>query len=86
LRNFYGVGTIPTISNRAVVIEYVINERRREFITQGMRWYDIKRFEIPVEHVLVDGSTVQLEDDDLRKVLQIPTSAVDVAGLKPNPR
>ncbi|MCB0489331.1 MAG: RagB/SusD family nutrient uptake outer membrane protein [Cyclobacteriaceae bacterium] len=86
LRNFYGVGTIPTISNRAVVIEYVINERRREFITQGMRWYDIKRFEIPVEHVLVDGSTIELEGDDLRKVLQIPTSAIDVAGLKPNPR
>lgn len=87
LRNFYGVGSSGSVSNRAVVIEYVINERRREFITQGMRWYDIKRFDIPVEHVLQDGSTtIKLENQDLRKVLQIPTSAIEVGGLKPNPR
>ena len=86
LRNFYGVGGIGSISNRAVVLEYVVEERRREFLVQGMRWFDIKRFQIPVEHVLVDGTTIELEEDDLRKVLQIPTSAIDVGGLKPNPR
>ncbi len=87
LRNFFGVGNLGSISNRAVVMEYILNERRREFITQGMRWFDIKRFEIPVEHVLGDGiTTIKLEDDDIRKVLQIPTSAVEVGGLKPNPR
>lgn len=86
LRNFFGVGSVGSVSNRAVVIEYALRERRREFIVQGMRWFDIKRFAISVDHVLEDGSTVKLTNDDLRKVLQIPTSAIDVGGLKPNPR
>ena len=52
-----------------------------------MRWFDIKRFSIAVDHVLGDGTTVvELKANDLRKVLQIPQSAIDVGGLKPNPR
>ncbi len=87
LRNFFGVGNLGNISNRAVVMEYILIERRREFFVQGMRWYDIKRFGLAVEHVLGDGTTViELTSDDLRKVLQIPQSAIDVGGLKPNPR
>lgn len=86
LRDFFGVGGFGNISNRTVVTEWLLRERRREFLVQGMRWYDIKRFKIPVTHTLEDGSTIELKDDDPRKVLQIPTSAVDVGGLKPNPR
>ncbi len=86
LRDFFGVGGFGNVSNRAVVIEWLIRERRREFLVQGMRWFDIKRYEIPVTHTLKDGSTIELKNDDLRKVLQIPTSAIDVGGLTPNPR
>lgn len=86
LRNFFGVGGVGNISNRAVVIEYALMERRREFIVQGLRWFDIKRFKMAVEHVLGDGTKVKLLEDDLRKVFQIPKSALDVGGLKPNPR
>ena len=87
LREFFGVTGSPFVSDQAVVLEYIYLERRKEFITQGLRWFDIKRLELPVEHVLADGfSTIRLEEDDLRKVLQIPTSAVDVGGLQPNPR
>jgi hypothetical protein len=69
------------------MLEYTLLERRKEFIIQGLRWFDIKRYQIPVSHVQADGfSTIQLEEDDLRKILQIPTSAVDVGGLTPNPR
>lgn len=87
LRAFYGVSSSPFVSDKAVVREYTIFERRKEFITQGIRWFDIKRFDIPVEHVLQDGvNTIKLDAKDLRKVLQIPTSAQQVGGLKPNPR
>ena len=69
------------------MLDYTLLERRKEFIAQGLRWFDIKRHSLEVQHVLADGfSTIRLEEDDLRKVLQIPTSAVDVGGLKPNPR
>lgn len=87
LRSFYGVGNNPNVNDRVILLEYIINfERRREFMIQGMRWFDIKRFELPVTHDLLDGSTIELEEDDLRKVLQIPQSAIDVGGLEPNPR
>ncbi|MEQ9592612.1 MAG: RagB/SusD family nutrient uptake outer membrane protein [Cyclobacteriaceae bacterium] len=87
LRSFYGVAGNPFVSDRTVVTEYVLFERRKEFITQGLRWFDIKRFKIPVTHVLGDDvTTIELAADDPRKVLQIPTSAIEVGGLKPNPR
>lgn len=82
LRTFYG--DTDDLNN---ILSYIIFlERRKEFIMQGMRWFDIKRYSLPVIHDLVDGSTITLEQDDLRKVLQIPESAIEVGGLKPNPR
>jgi hypothetical protein len=51
-----------------------------------MRWFDIKRYGIPVNHVLQNGGVVTLEPDDERQVLQIPQAAIDVGGLEPNPR
>ena len=65
---------------------YLLDERQKEFMHEGMRWFDIKRLGIPVTHVLQDGSIVTLEADDKRKVLQIPQAAIDVGGLEPNPR
>ncbi len=73
-------------SDRLAMLNYVLFERRKEFLLQGMRWFDIKRYQLEVDHVLLDGSTITLESDDLRKALQIPQSAVDVGGLEDNPR
>ncbi|MEP5611747.1 MAG: RagB/SusD family nutrient uptake outer membrane protein [Cyclobacteriaceae bacterium] len=69
------------------ILSYLIFlERRKEFVMQGMRWWDIKRYGLAVTHDLADGSTITLDADDLRKVLQIPQSAIDVGGLRANPR
>lgn len=87
LRDFFGATGSPFITDQQIVLEYTYLERRKEFLTQGMRWFDIRRLGLQVDHVLADGfSTIRLEEDDMRKVLQIPTSAVDVGGLQPNPR
>ncbi|MGI9542660.1 MAG: RagB/SusD family nutrient uptake outer membrane protein [Cyclobacteriaceae bacterium] len=86
LRAFFGVTNAPQISDRVVLLEFLLLEKQKEFITQGLRWFDLKRYEIPVEHILGEGTRLRLEEDDLRKVLQIPTSAIDVGGLEPNPR
>ncbi len=65
------------------VLSYIVLlERRKEFIMQGMRWWDIKRYDLRVQRT----TGAVLESEDLRKVMQIPTSAVDVGGLEPNPR
>ena len=87
IRRYSGnLTSINPSTSKSVVLQYIRGERRREFIVQGMRWFDIKRFDISVVHVLGDGTSVTLKTNDLRKVLQIPTSAIDVGGLKPNPR
>ena len=85
IRNFIGAG--PFTTDRSAMSQYYRLERRKEFIAQGMRWFDIRRFELEVRHVLGDNvSVITLQEDDRRKVLQIPESAIDVGGLRPNPR
>ncbi|MEO1054669.1 MAG: RagB/SusD family nutrient uptake outer membrane protein [Bacteroidota bacterium] len=87
IRSFFGVAGNPFVSDRVILIEYILLERRKEFLAQGLRWFDIKRYEIEVDHELADGvSTITLQENDLRKIMQIPASAVDVGGLRPNPR
>lgn len=86
LRSFFGATNDPTFTDQLILLNYILLERRKEFIAQGMRWFDIKRYGMSVTHDLQDGSIIRLESDDLRKVLQIPTTAIDVGGLKPNPR
>jgi len=87
IRDFYGATGNPFFSDEDLLLEYTLLERRKEFLCQGLRWFDIKRFDMAVEHIQADGvSTIRLEEEDLRKVLQIPESAVDVGGLDPNPR
>ncbi len=86
LRQFFGAENDPSFSDEDIVLNYILLERRKEFFGQGMRWFDIKRYGIAIQHDFQDGSVITLGRDDLRKVLQIPQSAIDVGGLEPNPR
>jgi len=83
LRQFY-----PSVwTDFTILYEYLIFERQKEFIAQGMRWFDIKRFQIEVEHLDRNGSLLAtLESDDKRKIFQIPKSAIEVGGLEANER
>jgi hypothetical protein len=81
LRTYYGSN-----NNQYVTWAFIIDERRKEFMHEGMRWFDIKRFQFPVQHILENGTSIQLEGDDDRQVLQLPQTALDVGGLEPNPR
>ncbi len=85
LREFFG--NDPSLSDQFILLNYLLLERRKEFLMQGMRWFDIKRWGIEVTHVLEDDETeITLPFEDPRRVLQIPTSAIEVGGLEPNPR
>ncbi|MEO8763429.1 MAG: RagB/SusD family nutrient uptake outer membrane protein [Ginsengibacter sp.] len=75
-------GTTDIMQGLILAILYY---RRAEFIHEGLRWFDIVRYKIPVEHTLLGGQTVTLSADDPRKVLQIPQST-SLAGLTPNAR
>ena len=88
LRSFFGAQNDPSFTNQLILLNYILLfERRKEFIAKGLRWFDIKRYGFSVTHNLQDEvSTIRLNANDPRKVLQIPQSAIDVGGLEPNPR
>ena len=67
------------------LIRAILYYKRAEFIHEGMRWFDILRYKIPVVHPTKDGQTITLTADDLRRVIQLPQTTA-LAGLAANPR
>lgn len=77
----YGL-TIPQLA----MVEHILNFRRKEFVHEGLRWFDIRRFHLFVKRAETSyGYYRPLEKDDPRKTLQIPNDAQS-RGLEPNPR
>jgi hypothetical protein len=77
---FYGM----TLKQLAMV-QLILDFRQKEFFQEGLRWFDIRRFHIAVKRSSKSSYYFPLEKDDPRKVLQIPTEAIQ-RGLTPNPR
>ena len=70
---------LPTPATAEAALTLVLKERKLEFLGQGLRWYDIKRLGIRVEHRLIrtDPKTaIFLEPNDKRTALQIPLQAI----------
>ncbi len=80
------VGYTMDNTNQMNQVKVIVDTRRKEFIHEGNRWYDIKRFNIEVTHTSYDKSKSDvLRKDDPRRELQIPTDALSF-GITPNPR
>ena len=78
------------------MLQALIFMRRYQFLHEGMRWFDTRRFGITVYRYLLDEDdetvvqiTDQISDEngtpDLRRALQLPADVI-AAGLTPNPR
>ncbi|WP_131536864.1 RagB/SusD family nutrient uptake outer membrane protein [Pedobacter nototheniae] len=72
------------------LINTILDLKRAEFMQEGLRWFDLNRYGLPIKHTLVDNNnklikTLELTKDDPRRVFQLPT-AVLKAGLELNPR
>lgn len=74
-------------SDQMSMLKCVVDWRRREFMQEGMRWFDIKRFHLPVVHTFkVSGDApATLTGNDLRRAIQIPSEA-QAFGVMANPR
>jgi hypothetical protein len=72
--------------NRLALVRAALDFRRVEFLHEGLRWFDILRWQIPVAHDSQLGSSTVLSPTDPRRVLQIPREAVSLGGLEPNAR
>lgn len=77
---FYGL----TLKQLAMV-KLFLDFRQKEFYQEGLRWFDIRRFHLAVKRTSKSTYYFPLEKEDPRKVLQIPTEAIQ-RGLAPNPR
>jgi hypothetical protein len=80
-----------TSSTKDALIKTILDLKRYEYIDEGMRWFDILRYHLPVTHTILDNAGNEvgrytLTADDPRRVIQIPQISQSQAGLAPNPR
>ena len=61
-------------------LKCIINIRASEFITEGQRWFDIKRMHMEIVHKSYDGSTNTLTANDSRRVISLPEDVGDISS------
>ncbi len=67
------------------LIHCVLHFRRLQTIFDGLRWFDIKRFGIEIQHNIGQSTQDILRWDDPRRAIQIPQEVIS-AGFEPNIR
>lgn len=72
-------------TEREILLAMILDEKRKEFMEEGFRWFDIKRYRMAVTHTDVDGSVYVLNGDDLKMAIQIPSAPLS-HGIEPNER
>lgn len=70
---------------RQGLIQLLLDYRRAEFIHEGLRWFDMLRYNIPVTHTSFTGESITVGPNDPRRVFQIPAT-VKQSGIEQNPR
>ncbi len=80
IKNFYGNSDIQD-----GILQTILDFKRAEYAQEGMRWFDILRHKIVVTHTTTEGEVIELGENDLRRVLQIPETA-ELSDVDQNPR
>ena len=70
---------------KKALILCILDLRNQEFKWEGLRYWDLMRYKIPVTHANLAGDTNTLYPGDDRWILQIPEEAT-LSGLELNPR
>lgn len=89
LNSLYNAGRFSAVSTSAegrfqrALLLVCLDFRRIEYLHEGMRWFDILRWNIPVTHTLLTGESSTLTPADDRRVIQIPQTA-SLSGIEPN--
>jgi hypothetical protein len=80
LQNYYRGATL--FNN---VRDAILDFKRAEYVQEGMRWFDLLRYNRSVTHTTTDGQTLALPASSLQRVFQLPAS-VSTSGMPLNPR
>ena len=78
LKLYYGMD-----DGAKALLQYILFERRVQFLYKGLRWFDIRRYKLDVEHKMADGKTILLSERNPNRNFQIPRAAI-VSGMEPN--
>lgn len=82
----------PTITATSAdeALEKILIERRKELVYRGLRWSDLRRFNLEGRNISlernVNGQKYLLTPDDPRWVLLIPDDAINRSEMPQNPR
>lgn len=78
------------VTEGKTVLEAVLEERRKELVWRGLRWYDIKRYNRDGHNItltkVVGGKTYTLPPNDPRFVFPIPDDEIEYSGITQNER
>ena len=86
----WSAADVATAKANKAVVDCLLHFRHIENYYEGMRWFDIKRYGIPVTHVIKGShddfsTTITLDWNDPRRALQVPSQSIN-AGLVANDR
>lgn len=92
LSHRYSEYTTVDIINNSEIVDLIITERRKELPFRGVRWSDLKRLNLQLNHQSTlfreaDGEIYSLSPNSSRYVLPIPDLVVNLStGIKQNER
>lgn len=71
-------------------LELVWQERRKELVWRGLRWFDLKRLNREGENIgierILDGNSARLAPNSSRYVFPIPSNEISLSGIQQNNR
>lgn len=80
----------PITLSKEELLQKILLERRKELLYRGIRWIDIKRLNSTGADIdlvrNVNGKKYELKANELRWILQLPRTVIELGGYTPNPR
>ena len=79
-----------TANTAADALEKILVERQKSLVWRGLRWMDIKRFNLEGRNIMLtrnlSGTIYILEPNSPKYVLPIPDDEIALSGIQQNPR
>lgn len=90
IKRFKSGTYIPYTVNSLDILGLILKERRKELVMRGLRWTDLKRFNLEGANIKLrrtaNGTNYELKPNDRRYALEIPQDVIAISGIELNPR
>jgi starch-binding outer membrane protein, SusD/RagB family len=90
IKRFKSGTYIPYTVNSLDILGVILKERRKELVMRGLRWSDLKRFNLEGANITLrrtaNGINYELKPNDKRYALEIPQDVIAISGIQQNPR